>query len=387
MIFSVMFYFIAILLGLGIVFILFAVDIKNSKRIPVPFLATSVALSLSITIIFLYSISNDFSIYSGEGKLDMAVTGQAGDFLGGIVGTIIGGVSTILFYKTFTEQLKFNLRQKEDMAIERFENKFYQMLSIHRDNVDQIDIKGTSGRKSFSRMFNELKFIYYYCKNNSEGVSSKLNSKLSDEKIFNISYLIFFFGIGQTSNRIIEDLLDNDGKKVFIYLSACIQKTQSFYRQNISLKTLKTKVSENEDMKFYYDYVPFQGHMGNLSHYIRHIYQLIKYVDEHYPSSEDINKTIRDKKNYITTVRSQLSNYEQAFIYYNALSVLGKPWLESDNGNEGLLKKYQLIKSLPKPLADFYKSPDEIFKEQTDDAEGDVFFEWTAIKDRFQKIK
>lgn len=354
----------------------------------VPFLLTMTALGIAITHIFIYSVSNSFFLYTGSGILDMQATGQVGDFIGGVVGTIVGAISVLLLFKTLKVQIDFNQKQKKDLAIERFENKFYEMLKIHRDNVDQITINNltgnsVSGRKVFSRLFNELRFIYYYCVNHvakQKNINPAIN--LPDEKIYNIAYLIFFFGTGQVSNNLVRDILDNESITVFTHLIKSIQKDQELHRNDDTRKILKTPKPDGQEISFYYDYVPFQGHMGNLSHYVRHIFQLVRFVDEKWINQDD-NKA---KNEYIATMRSQLSIYEQALLYYNALSVLGMPWLEDKQSKMGLLRKYPLIKSLPTPLADFYRNPNEELTSQEENENGSVFFEWTEIRKRYQNI-
>ncbi len=84
--------------------------------------------------------------------------------------------------------------------------------------------------------------------------------------------------------------------------------------------------------------------MSILSHYIRNLYQIVKFIEE----QDEKVISYEEKFQYASTLRSQLSNHEQLLLYYNSLSVLGKPWIEN-----GLLEKYCIIKSLPIPLADF----------------------------------
>lgn len=380
--------FVSIFWLLATVSIYYFFEYKNSQRLIAPFVLTLTAIGIATTHIFFLSISNKYSLYTGQGKLDMSTTGQVGDFFGGVVGTIAGGISIILLFKTLKVQIDFNQKQKEDLATERFENKFYELLKMHRDNVDQVSIHNLtginiSGRKTFSRLFNELRFIYYYCVNNiEEQKKSNSDIKLSDEKIYNIAYLIFFFGTGEVSNKLVQDILDKDSTLIFKSLTDNIKVAQYHHRNDDKRETLKTLTSDGKEVSFYYDYVPFQGHMGNLSHYVRHIFQLVKFVEDHYPLPKDT----KAKNNYITTIRSQLSTYEQAFLYYNALSVLGKPWLESEQSKDGLLKKYSIIKSLPKPLADFYRTPDEIFGISEKDEDDNILFEWTKIKRRYNDI-
>ena len=343
---------------------------KFRKKFGPLFWTAATFLIAAITLVFLiYYYFLDSILYHNNPEK----TGAIGDTLGGTTGPIIGITAAALTFFAFWVQYIANQQQQEDLKVERFENKFYEMLRLHRDNVEQININNNvSGRKTFSRLFNELRFIYFYCFHYIKKLQP--NYTISDDKIYNISYLIFFYGVGQVSTKLINDILDEETKPIFNKLVGCIESTQQLYRKGHKNLTLKVESNKGIDIRFYYDYIPFQGHLGNLGHYMRHLYQLVMFIEK-VPMVKDHDKL---KKDYITIVRSQLSDYEQALLYYNALSILGKPWLENDESQEGPLKKYSLIRSFPKPLADFYKKPDNIsFGKDSN---------WDEIKTRFGKI-
>ena len=49
-------------------------------------------------------------------------------------------------------------------------------------------------------------------------------------------------------------------------------------------------------------------------------------------------------------LRSQLSNQEQALLFFNSLSDIGKPWgvdIKSVDLNNQLITKYNLVKNIP----------------------------------------
>ena len=89
-------------------------------------------------------------------------TGEVGDTIGGIMGPFIAIIASFLTFIAFWAQYKANKKQTEqfrlqanDVKIERFENKYYEMIKIHRDNVSEISInKGiVIKRKAFLSMF------------------------------------------------------------------------------------------------------------------------------------------------------------------------------------------------------------------------------------------
>jgi hypothetical protein len=78
--------------------------------------------------------------------------------------------------------------------------------------------------------------------------------------------------------------------------------------------------------QFFYD-----KNRSDLSHYFRTYYHLIKFID---------NSEIKNKRQYASIARAQLSSYEQVILFYNCLH---------DNGNEKfkpLIEKYALLKNL-----------------------------------------
>lgn len=305
--------------------------------------------------------------------------GIVGDTVGGLLNPIIAIPATILTFLAFWVQYKANEQQKRDLQVERFENKFYAMLQIHRDNVNEVSIGQTlSGRKSFISMFNELKFTYYSIKDYYEKKYKPLNlqSNINDEVLYNISYLIFFFGIGPNSSLIVLDMIDEKYKGFFLSVETFIKGQQILWRDE---RKKGNKISVEIPTGYFeldLKYIPFNGQMSKLSHYVRHLFQLVKYVDD----ADDKIFSYEDKYNYIASIRAQLSAHEQLLLFYNAVSILGKPWLDGSN----YLKKYCVIKSTPLPLADFYKEPKTLLG--TINEYGKTMFEWGEIKNRMTTL-
>lgn len=107
-------------------------------------------------------------------------------------------------------------------------------------------------------------------------------------------------------------------------------------------------------------YVPFEGHQSRLGHYYRHLYQMIRYVDQ---QSMDI-----DKYEYVKTIRAQLSTHEQALLLVNSLTPVGRNWWEN-----GLMLKYRLVQNLP---PNFFDSSTEL---DTSELFPSGYFEWEEV--------
>ena len=95
----------------------------------------------------------------------------------------------------------------------------------------------------------------------------------------------------------------------------------------------------------------YGGHQFRLGHYFRHMYQTIRYMNE------QVDLSYKEKYGYIKLIRAQLSNYEQALLFFNSLSQLGRKWEMDAVVNDSceyynradfeLITKYNLIKNIP----------------------------------------
>jgi len=131
------------------------------------------------------------------------------------------------------------------------------------------------------------------------------------------------------------------------------EKTAKTFRQNVKEfdstfvdKYIKLCTSERQKIilgeKINYDL--FLGHQIRLSTYFRHLYHTIKYINLQ-PS--DI-LSYRNKYEYITILRAQLSPQEQTLLFHQSLSTLGLAWekkREADLDRQ-LITKYNLIRNI-----------------------------------------
>ncbi|MEQ8575959.1 MAG: putative phage abortive infection protein [Fulvivirga sp.] len=288
--------------------------------------------------------------------------GEIGDAIGGTIGPFVAIAAAILTFFAFWVQYKANEQQKTDLKIERFENKFYELLRLHRSNLDEMNISDrVVGRKCFIRLFNELRYCYMIVNDQYESGSEadkKLYERHHIDKL-TFAYTIFFYGIGINSEKQFlnnfneaEKNLYKDCKKVMIkYQEKYVKCKQN--KPDLRYYTMDIPVSndENERTKVFY-YQPFDGHADRLGHYFRHLFQTVKYIEEQKESLLDSKL----KYSYIKTLRAQLSNHEQLMLYYNSSAWFSDKW-------KLFFTEYRLIKNLPLGLADFGIKPEEKYKE------------------------
>ena len=97
----------------------------------------------------------------------------------------------------------------------------------------------------------------------------------------------------------------------------------------------------------------YNGHQNNLAHYFRHLYMIIRYLNEQDSLNYD------DKWEYSKLLRTQLSNHEQELFFLNSISIVGRDWeFSKTDENEKLITKYDLIKNITKAIRDKYKIED-----------------------------
>ena len=117
---------------------------KRFRQIFIPFLGF---IFLILFFPYLFTSNSFFDINFSE-------TGNIGDTIGGILGPFIAIAAAILTFFAFWVQYKANEQQKLDLKIERFENKFYELLKLHIQR--QPDFIGISC-KGFCRITRVLK--------------------------------------------------------------------------------------------------------------------------------------------------------------------------------------------------------------------------------------
>ncbi|CAA0251217.1 putative phage abortive infection protein [Tenacibaculum maritimum] len=266
--------------------------------------------------------------------IDSSIFADYGTIVGGILAAIFSLISILLVIQSINEQERQN-------ELQNIESRFFELLKIHRDNVQEFYSKGKSGKSvvidiydEFNELFEFIKLWYTFEK-----------SELSDEKEWNkrcaeIAYLINFFGLGnKTTNNLLNQIKE-------------IVSNDAFYNRELYPMALKNMVDAHEKRreenknkpKSERKYLDHDGHQSRLGHYFRHLYQAIKFIDE-----QPLRLlSYSDKYSYSKTLRAQLTTHEQAIFFYNSLTSLGKPWeySQTDN-NKKLITKYNLIKNLP----------------------------------------
>lgn len=269
-----------------------------------------------------------------------ANTGAIGDTIGGIMNPFIAIAGIAVTFLAFYMQLRANQiqidnfkkelnTQKRENQISQFESQFYEMLRLHKENVNEIKINiaerssdargfiytSVSGRDVFRYFSNELQITYNYL------IESDL--EYTDTESFHIAYGAFFNG---AITRI-----------EFDELTPLIEEFQNEF-----LKEGSISINNPEKESFYTTtpiakYRLLQGHENLLGHYYRHLYHSVKFIAHQDEKLINYEK----KRSYLRILRAQLSNFEQLMLFYNYL-VYAPEWEEENK----FLTDYRMIHNL-----------------------------------------
>lgn len=270
--------------------------------------------------------------------IDAEYAERLGAFVGGYVGSIFSLTGMILIYATLKNQ-------QQNSQLQSFETKYFELLKMHRDNVAEIELKGESGRKFFVLLVDEFRLALRTIR----AIPFQTTEQLLLDHSAEIAYYCIFFGVGPNSSRMLKDSIRRIGISEYVTgeVEAALSRSKDQIRRGGA-----------------YIYLPFDGHQSRLGHYYRHLYQMVRYVDQQILVEFDAQK----KYEYVKTIRAQLSTHEQAMFLINSLTPIGRNWWRN-----GLITKYRLVKNIPE---DFFNRETEV---DTSKWFTPGYFEWEQV--------
>lgn len=295
-------------------------------------------ITINTILIVLSIICIVFSIFSpfiftrsNECGIDFSKTGEIGDTIGGLTSPFIGVAAVFVTGLAFYVQYKANEEVKKQFEFQKFESQFYEMLRLHKENVNEIEIetidgKTIKGRNAFFEMKKDLENLLI----------------LSDEdnNSFKMNYNIFFWGFKKDRKPIRYTNVTDEESEAFLckFIKSMEKKEEPtnlakyMHDGEIELYDGSGKVSKLRISKL-------EGHHSYLGHYYRHLFLTVKFVVN---QKEDLISE-EEKLNYLRILRAQLSNYEQIMLFYNWLSSYGGDWESNENQ---FFTKYKMIHNL-----------------------------------------
>ncbi|WP_345948849.1 putative phage abortive infection protein [Mucilaginibacter sp. PAMB04274] len=183
------------------------------------------------------------------------INGTRGDFTAGVVGTFFSLGAFIYLYLSFKKQRESNEVQLKAFQHDKIENRFFELIRIHRENVSEMSLKYVdvsliikddlprlkkstrtlTNRQVFHAIYlqyvalvGEVGFVFHGLKENdiyddSYLLQLRANTTLNERKIdlvkyakADLYYLIVFFGVGKIGITSIENFTKGKYKKEIV---------------------------------------------------------------------------------------------------------------------------------------------------------------------------
>lgn len=332
----------------------------------------------------------------------IAAYGQAGDYVGGIWGTLIGALTLIIVGATWYSTQRINEKTKKYQI-------FIEILRSHEEIVGSMRLGNLVGRDAFKAILGEFYSAYAAILKETPKMGNSLT--LTDR--IDIAFVFMYYGAHpETVNILGKTYFTFNAYQVFSELNKIKRSRQSARldkllqeEPNVSaaeseiwqasirdglemLKELEIPLMEKKNLrdillkskhlplkKFSKRYVvhlvdklesvsEFGGHQNRLSNYLRNLYSAFTFL-------QDSGLTKKERHVLAKVLRSKLSNYEQALLAINSLTRQGSAWID-----DKIIDEYYLIKNIPK----FFFCFDDEFNLQK--MFPNVQFEWMESRHR-----
>lgn len=298
-----------------------------------------------------------------------ASSGVIGDTIGGLMNPFIAIAGVIVTGLAFYIQYQANKQVQDQFKLQQFESQFYEMLKLHKENVNEMAIEGydyklkktdeeckaiydrvkeakkcdspyleddnikdkkeLTGRKIFYLMLKEFHSTYEIVKSIIDKYPHLKEHSKKDlsNKYLKLSYNVFFSGKEIFRTQILEEELK--------YSFVKKEETELYEMILKELEVLRTchkggvrylpNYDDKKALHIDFSYKPFSGHLIRLGHFYRHMYAITNFV----VNENNELLTYEDKRKYLKMFRAQLSNHEVALLYYNWLAGHGDAWEEA----------------------------------------------------------
>lgn len=260
----------------------------------------------------------------------MQYKGLLGDYWGGVYGTIIAAITSLLVLITWRTTRKNDNKTKTYQV-------FTEMLRTHEEIVTSMRIGEAVGREAIALLLSEFSFIY---KATQSHVPEYDVWSMHDR--VDIAYTYMYYGPQLQTQRV----LSGYDPALLKLIGDAVSAKQQRNSRSIGARQRQRL---------------FKGHQNRISHYFRNLFAAYKFID-----SSDLSEL--EKKDLGKVLRAKLSNYEQALLLLNVMSNLGKPWITA-----GLLNFYEPIKNVPRNFFSFDEQNFDLKVEFPD-----IDFEWTT---------
>ncbi|KFF09135.1 putative phage abortive infection protein [Chryseobacterium luteum] len=311
-------------------------------------LSQKVIFLILVAIIFLMLSIIAIPLFTRPGFMtffDPKETGYIGDTIGGITNPFINSAAVVVTGLAFYMQYKANklqvsifkkqldeakeqfnidqLNQRKKNQVEQIETQFYEMLKLHKSNINELEYKdygsidtnsiNIKGRRTFENFNIELIVIYKKIL-----LHSSYSNNYTQKQKLSMAYKIFFYGLWNEQNGLYKM---NMLKRIF---------PDSFHESvYIELNNYIANSAPSFGI----------GHAPELSHIYRHLFLTVKFI----ATQPESLISYEQKRTYLRILRAQLSNHEQVMLFYNWYSGFGEKWEEKLTSGNKFFTEYRMI--------------------------------------------
>lgn len=293
---------------------------KSASKNNVVLFIIALAVSLIVIVFSAYFFCNN-NLYEGDEEwiIKHDVVGTYGDFIGGVLGTIIALYSAYLLVRTLGNQLSVNgdVMDTNKNIIKTNNKTIYQSFLQIFDN-------------KFSTLFG----IYQQAKQNYQCEIQQVQKKVIEK--------------GATRKEIIiHETIVIHGAEALEYLADQFSNTK-YTDKRTYLNRVKSATNAFDEF--------YSEHRREMSVHFRNLYLLTKYIGEtdNVDEEGDIKITEDDRVEYAKSIRGQLSEGEMLLLRYNCLTSRGEKM-------RTFVNQFNLTKHLPiMSLLEFRKHRDKL---------------------------
>ena len=245
-----------------------------------------------------------------------------GDFLSGTVASIWSLAGLFFIYVAFLGQKQQLLNQQLEIMYSQLEVK-YTRLELAGQKLEMKEQNETLKLQKFENTFFNLLSLHHQIVDGIDEIEAKETSKGGRDLLKERSS--FVAHIGRNENKTVEHVTIK-GRDVF----------------KNSYQYLMNRIERKSETNFLENYmVVYSIVQTDFGHYFRNLYRIIKFIDET-QFTENKTENFQTQYKYTSMVRAQLSDYELLWLFYNCLSSNGKEKFKP------YIEKFALFKNLPK---------------------------------------
>lgn len=245
-----------------------------------------------------------------------------GDFMSGTVASIWSLAGLFFIYVAFLGQKQQLLNQQLEIMYSQLEVK-YTRLELAGQKLEMKEQNETLKLQKFENTFFNLLSLHHQIVDGIDEIEAKETSKGGRDLLKERSS--FVAHVNRNENKTVEHVIIR-GRDVF----------------KNSYQYLMNRIERKSETDFLDNYmVVYSSVQTDFGHYFRNLYRIIKFIDET-QFMEDETKNFQNQYKYTSMVRAQLSDYELLWLFYNCLSTNGKEKFKP------YIEKFALFKNLPK---------------------------------------